>query len=334
MTAGANNGVDWTRTGDAEVRSRLEDELERLRACDSFAALGLGYDANDRQVRAAFLRITKTYHPNRFARRNPEIFRLANEVFLRMNKAYSRLSSTSKRLREISRLGVGRHTLVGSREPVREDAPEPAPSPAGNEKPRAPGTNPSLRSKTPGTNPSLRSKTPGTNPSLRSKAPGTNPSLRSPAPGTNPSLRSRTPGTSPGQPTPPVEIDLRRATATARRIRRAGTGRHQLATPPPEETDWTSVFRRAKAKLETGAYSAAHEEFKQLAVRDPGNKSYRVYMHYARGRELQAAEQADRARAEYNRALALDAHFAPARAAIESLDGPKPRGLLSKWFKK
>jgi tetratricopeptide (TPR) repeat protein len=135
----------------------------------------------------------------------------------------------------------------------------------------------------------------------------------------------------------PVEMDLRKAAATMRRMRRSGASTHpslkKKAEPKPE-LDLTKEFQAAKAKLETGAFGAAREELKQLAVQDPNNKDFRVYMHYAWGREHQAAGRAEEARAEYNRALAIDAGFEPARAALDSLEGPKSRGLLSKWFRK
>jgi tetratricopeptide (TPR) repeat protein len=44
-------------------------------------------------VRAAFLEVTKQFHPSRFARRDRDIVRQANEVFLRLKAAYDQLRS-------------------------------------------------------------------------------------------------------------------------------------------------------------------------------------------------------------------------------------------------
>src|SRR5688500_6798269 len=49
-------------------------------------------DAAPEQVRAAFLELTKTYHPAKFARMSPELYKLANEVFLGLRAAYDQLS--------------------------------------------------------------------------------------------------------------------------------------------------------------------------------------------------------------------------------------------------
>ncbi|HUS65542.1 MAG TPA: J domain-containing protein [Kofleriaceae bacterium] len=86
---------------DVTVQRLLEAELERLRACASFAALGLPETAGPTDVRARFLELTHTYHPNRFARRAPPVLRLANEVFLLVRKAYE-LASDPDAVRRIT----------------------------------------------------------------------------------------------------------------------------------------------------------------------------------------------------------------------------------------
>jgi tetratricopeptide (TPR) repeat protein len=73
---------------DAAVRQALEGELARLRGAGALEALGLEPGADPAQVRSRFLQITRRYHPNRFARRSPEVSRCANEVFLLFRRAY------------------------------------------------------------------------------------------------------------------------------------------------------------------------------------------------------------------------------------------------------
>lgn len=89
--AGGRGARSWFRGGDQEVRSRLRSELDRLGEADPFQALRLAYDAETADVRAAFLAVTKEFHPSRFARRDRDIVRQANEVFLRLKAAYDRL---------------------------------------------------------------------------------------------------------------------------------------------------------------------------------------------------------------------------------------------------
>jgi tetratricopeptide (TPR) repeat protein len=78
---------------DSAVRTALGQELKRVtRATEPAAALGVASDASAEDVRAKFLALVKIYHPNRFARRPPEIVKLANEVFLQLRRAYQRLT--------------------------------------------------------------------------------------------------------------------------------------------------------------------------------------------------------------------------------------------------
>jgi tetratricopeptide (TPR) repeat protein len=95
-------------------------------------------------------------------------------------------------------------------------------------------------------------------------------------------------------------------------------------------------FKSATAMVRQGKVAAAKDIFRQLAIESPTTKKYRVYMHYAWGRELQEARREEEARAEYNRALSLDPDFAPALQAIATLrvDKPATGKFLSKLFGK
>jgi tetratricopeptide (TPR) repeat protein len=75
---------------DGAVRAALGQELKRLGDVEPAAALGVATDASAETVRARFLALTKIYHPNRFARRPADVVKLANEVFLRLRRAYER----------------------------------------------------------------------------------------------------------------------------------------------------------------------------------------------------------------------------------------------------
>ena len=85
-----------------------------------------------------------------------------------------------------------------------------------------------------------------------------------------------------------------------------------------------------------GRFQESREEFHRLAISCPAEKKYRVYMHYARGREYAANNEIERAKAEYRRALALDPEHRMALGALQELGGSKPasRGLFSRLFGK
>ncbi|MBA3451507.1 MAG: hypothetical protein H0T42_00255, partial [Deltaproteobacteria bacterium] len=76
----------------AELRARqlLLDMQDRL-GRDPYEALSLN-SSDPGEVRTAFLRLTKIYHPARFARMSVEIQRLSNEVFLGLRAAHDTLA--------------------------------------------------------------------------------------------------------------------------------------------------------------------------------------------------------------------------------------------------
>jgi hypothetical protein len=86
-------GYDAPVAGLDEVsaRSALAAMQDRL-ARDPASALGLGANATAADVRAAFLQLTKQYHPVRFGRMAVEIQRLSNEVFLALRAAHDALA--------------------------------------------------------------------------------------------------------------------------------------------------------------------------------------------------------------------------------------------------
>lgn len=158
------------RGTDAEVWALLEGELQRLGRADPFEALGLPYEADEGSIRAAFLSATKMFHPNRFARRDREVLRVANEVYLRVKAAYQAIGAADQRARVLAKLGKGsasqravspsaapRARAVGTSPPATEATPPPASPPPKEPKPttaptaaleRAPAARPLQRRET------------------------------------------------------------------------------------------------------------------------------------------------------------------------------------------
>ncbi|HUH02420.1 MAG TPA: J domain-containing protein [Kofleriaceae bacterium] len=83
---------------EAELLEALLQELIALSKRNPFQILGVGYDATDQDVRTAFARLTKKYHPDRFARYESRDLRdQASEVYILIRDAYRRIGSPRAR---------------------------------------------------------------------------------------------------------------------------------------------------------------------------------------------------------------------------------------------
>jgi DnaJ-domain-containing protein 1 len=81
-----------------ELIQALASEAESLRKLDPFLVLGVGYEASDAEVRAAFGELTKRYHPDRFARyESAELREVAAEIFILIRDAYRRIGDAVSR---------------------------------------------------------------------------------------------------------------------------------------------------------------------------------------------------------------------------------------------
>jgi hypothetical protein len=78
--------------GEDEARARATlVEMQSRISLGPHAALGVDSGASPGDVRAAFLGLTKIFHPARFGRMSPEVQRLSNEVFLGIKGAHETL---------------------------------------------------------------------------------------------------------------------------------------------------------------------------------------------------------------------------------------------------
>jgi tetratricopeptide (TPR) repeat protein len=84
----------------------LVSEAESLKKLNPFLVLGVGYEATDGEVRAAFGDLTKRYHPDRFARyESAELRQVAAEIFILIRDAYRRLGDATARAQLLHTLG-------------------------------------------------------------------------------------------------------------------------------------------------------------------------------------------------------------------------------------
>ena len=93
-----------------------------MKKLSPFLVLGVGYEATDAEVRAAFGALTKRYHPDRFARyESPELRNVAEEIFILIRDAYRRLGDAVARTQLLQSLGKpapAPHTVPASPRPV------------------------------------------------------------------------------------------------------------------------------------------------------------------------------------------------------------------------
>src|SRR6476659_1629701 len=86
------SGYDRSVSGDDEARARaVLLEMQARISRGPRTALGIGEAATPEDVRAAFLALTKRFHPARFGRMSNELQRLSNEVFLGIKSAHDQL---------------------------------------------------------------------------------------------------------------------------------------------------------------------------------------------------------------------------------------------------
>ncbi|HET8734375.1 MAG TPA: DnaJ domain-containing protein, partial [Anaeromyxobacteraceae bacterium] len=96
------------RGADAEVRRALEQALPIARETDLFARLGVARGASGEDVKQAYLRLVKQFHPDRFT--SPALADLQGglrEVLSALNEAYAVLSDRTRRSEYLARTASG-----------------------------------------------------------------------------------------------------------------------------------------------------------------------------------------------------------------------------------
>jgi tetratricopeptide (TPR) repeat protein len=282
------NQHSWLSADDDTVRQKLQAALRHAQSAGTPSEI-LG-SPQPTQYRAAFLQITKTYHPNRFARRPEDIRRLANEVYILLKEAYESVKEASI---ELERAEADRRLLEAKAAAAKA-------------------------------------------PRKRSPSTGAGKALPDPAVlATRRAMMNRrqaelkqglgNPGTG------PASGGTGKRTAQVRAAADPKTAQSDSARRAEEE----QRFQRALNQMRITDFVTAATTFKELAVGRPSEKRFRMHMHYAQGRVQQAMGQHEEARAEYKRALGLDADFAEAHQAMETLPGGKSaKSILKSFFKK
>lgn len=281
------NQHSWLSADDDTVRQKLQAALRHAQTAGSPSEV-LG-SPQPNQYRAAFLQITKTYHPNRFARRPEDIRRLANEVYILLKEAYESVKVASA---ELERADADRR--------LQEAKAKAAKAP----RKRTPSSNATSTLPDPAVLATRRAMMNRRQAELKQ-------GLGNPGTGTKGGTGKRT-----------AQV-------------RAATDPKNVPSDAQRRAEEEQRFQRALNQMRITDFVTAATTFKELAVGRPSEKRFRMHMHYAQGRVQQAMGQHEEARAEYKRALGLDADFAEAHQAMETLPGDKSaKSIIKKFFKK
>jgi hypothetical protein len=286
-------------------------------------------------VRAAFLALTKQFHPARFGRMSNELQRLSNEVFLGIKAAHE---TVLRSLGVVTRGGrINQTSQITGVMPILTAEGTNKTARPGSPQPRAIGTQPQQpqpaipRTLTPtrhGVGLQGKGNTPPFGVRVTAARPGTPPQT------TTPQTTPQPPTTTPPRPGTPVQRPVTPQSASRASTPNLG-GPPKPVTVDPETTrgtgEWqplakpTAAFdERAELQLVLDAlaqknWGAAKALLNGLAARVPTSKKYRALIAYTRGREAQAANRGEDAAQEFQRALQLDPDLQQAKSALAEL---------------
>lgn len=292
----------------------MQERLSR----DPFEALGLG-SSDPTEVRTAFLALTKTFHPARFARMATEIQRLSNEVFLGLRAAHDQLVRAQVKTPQRSTAVLpafkpGTAPVPSTRPPTGSipvlrpaTPPATATSPTATAAPPRTGTQGQVvRSPVAPATPGARTSTTGNNPPHARPTPTHAQTTQPMRPfGANPTNDpARPPNRMPSSS--PAPASGQTAATTSGRIPAVAGGRGDDELAAIHELLAQDRLTDARIKLEA------------IVARAPSPK-YQALIHYAKGREAQLAGRRDEARLELLDALDLDKDLALANTALGEL---------------
>jgi hypothetical protein len=296
MARSAGTRYDRFPVGDEASARDLLAEMQSRLGRDPHEALGLVGSPSALDVRNAFLTLTKTFHPAKFARMAPDIQRLANEVFLSLRAAHDNLSRASvSPTRKSGPMPTLQQMRVTQQQPIAPPAVSRAPTGQLPVVPRAPAP----------PQPSAAQPTQPMRP-FANPRPGTG-GARTPAPEIDPQRPSRLAQPSP----PPGHVRPAPPAAPAQPAR--------PAAPTPTAGGGDRELAPILELIKLGQLSAARIALETLTARSPNIPRYQALLHYARGREAQLAKRVDEARVELQDALQIDPDLALAKTALGEL---------------
>jgi hypothetical protein len=328
----------------------LVSEAESLKKLNPFLVLGVGYEATDAEVRAAFGDLTKRYHPDRFARyESAELRQVAAEIFILIRDAYRKLGDAAARSQLLQALGKSAPPRAIPA-PPRPSQPVPPPRPTQ----RVPVISPAQTASIAPTADARRgtSKRPAGEPAQAtplppvplppappaSNAPGSGPPRRAASdPGSSPPPNaplSRRAATDPGPP-PPSSSGPRRA-ATDPGSPSTPVHRRSASQPPPVGSEPIDVSALEEL-IDQGKLDDALAAYRAMVKKHPHDRNVRAGVELCEG--LRASAARDRLEAAQRFEAALEIDPSNERAARELADMRRQatnerKGLLSRLMGK
>ncbi|MDB4960245.1 MAG: heat shock protein DnaJ domain protein [Myxococcales bacterium] len=312
----------------------LLSEAESLRKLNPFLVLGVGYEATDADVRAAFGELTKRYHPDLFARyESTELRQVAAEIFILIRDAYRKLGDESGRSQALASLG--RPAAAPRAVPLRAPTPPPVqikpplarpstsqipPIPRPNEMPKP------IQDGTPTARPGEIPPPPtAAVPPLAPARPSSTTTVPIPS-------STRTP--SHGMPRVAMDPPAPRAAPSPTRSQGIPRLAPEPTTPPPVDT---SDVNPIEELMDQGKFDEAVVAYKVAAKKNPSDRSARAGIEVAEG--LRAIAQRDRLEAAQRFEAALEIDPSNERAARELADMRRQatnerKGLLTRLMGK
>ncbi len=284
----------------------LVSEAESLRKLNPFLVLGIGYEANDNDVRAAFGELTKRYHPDRFARyESTELRNVAAEIFILIRDAYRRICDESSRSQVLASLG------------------RPA------QAPRAVPTAATMRATPPGG--LARTVTPPRMPAAQIPAL----SRSQPVPTTPLAAQARLTEQTTKKPEPLPARDQGNDNTTKKPEPFVPPERAPIGSPPPVAD--SDQHGELDAMIDQGRLDEALSAYRMLAKRNPQDRTLRAGVELCEG--LLALAQRDRLEAAQRFESALEIDPSNERAARELAEMRRQatnerKGLLSRLMGK
>jgi hypothetical protein len=319
VDAGLDDQAD-VASAESDLITALAAEQTSLAKLNPFQVLGVGYEAGDHEVRAAFGELTKRYHPDRYARYpSLELRRLAAEIFILIRDAYRKVDTPAGRERELTALGRG---AVPRAMPLARPGTGPIARPAVKRPPTpALGIPIAIPSKTPGLGVPI---VPGVTPGAR----------KTPAAGV--------PIVAAGEPLPPAATPA----GTPPGGRPAETAPTAFGARPPAQGVRPNLGGAGGADLDAAALEALLDEGKyvealalcQLAARkNPGDRVAKSGIELAEGLKALAGKDRLEAAQRFETVLELDPsneRAARELAEMRRMATNERKGLLTKLLGK
>lgn len=333
----------------------LEAEAESLKRLNPFLVLGVGYETNDGDVRAAFGELTKRYHPDRFARyQSTQLRQTAAEIFILIRDAYRKLADEASRQQVLATLKPTTPSKRAQTQPSPAQQSQPLPRTAGIKTPppmpkvsvaipkiQAPPAQPPAASRDSAhdvpTNPSVKSQELARTDLAKAEISSSAPTRRTPAQGVPVADGP------PRKPTPVGGVP-RMATGAVQKVDDVKSGPIRVPAAPTAPmapggaaTVDDDSISEPDALIDQGRLDEALAAFRAASKKNPGDRSLRAGVELVEG--LKALANRDRMEAAQRFESALEHDPSNERAARELAEMRRQatnerKGLLSRLMGK